>query len=686
MLALLALAGCRTGTVPSGMTADPALSLLPERALPGETLVPTLELRDVDGVAVAWQNGTPVPTFEPQERDVIPLGGQWRARRFAADHGVTMARRTREWVRDREREAGGITGRRFDDASLARRTLPAPENRISPATTAGAVERYEDGVWYRRTFDVAGDPSGRAFFLKFLGASYVVDVWVNGAWIGWHEGGYTPFAFELTGLLRTGENSIALRVDNPPWGSRKDTIPAAAGTDFFNYTGIVQDLYLESVPLVSLSRVDAVALDAEGGLRLRAVLYNASDAAREVRLAGRIHDTDPESPGWLASPLASSIRGRPVVDLEARTLTVGPRQALPVTYTVRVPSARTWALGNPNLYVASLDVAGASGRDTLSTQVALRTIGVDRARIVLNGEPVFLAGVARHEEWPGFGRTAAWDRIVADLGIIRGLSATMVRTAHYPNHVFTYLALDRLGLAAMSEIPLWQFEPVHFQVQAARGIALQMWREMIFSQYNRGSVLLWSTQNESTAPRERLAHNERLVRDLRERYDDGRLVTQSAAADRPGPDDPTMAPLDVAGWTMYFGVFHGSTPYEGTRDFLLAARRRWPAKPILNTEYGYWSGESEADAGRQLAIVRDTLRALEEAALPGQNGAAPLLSGMDYWTAFDWFVNHNKWVQTMGLYRMDRRTRKPAADLVSERYGALAAGMGRGGGAAPPPE
>ncbi|WP_082063181.1 glycoside hydrolase family 2 TIM barrel-domain containing protein [Paenibacillus sp. IHBB 10380] len=131
------------------------------------------------------------------------------------------------------------------------------------------------------------------------------------------------------------------------------------------------------------------------------------------------------------------------------------------------------------------------------------------------------------------------------------LNANLVRLGHYPNHVYTYLLTDRLGIATMSEVPIWQFDTKHFEIQAEKHLSDQMWREMIFSQYNRPSVLMWSTQNESKDVELRKEYNARVAQDLHDHYDDGRLTTQSAAADQPGANDASMEPLDVAGWTMY---------------------------------------------------------------------------------------------------------------------------------------
>ncbi|MDP8221941.1 MAG: glycoside hydrolase family 2 TIM barrel-domain containing protein [Candidatus Lernaella stagnicola] len=91
--------------------------------------------------------------------------------------------------------------------------------------------------------------------------------------------------------------------------------------------------------------------------------------------------------------------------------------------------------------------------DVHHTQFGVRTVERENGRLMLNGRIAFLPGVARHEEWPDTGRSASRERIVEDLSIIKELNALFLRMGHYPNHPYTYLVADRLGMAVMSEIP-----------------------------------------------------------------------------------------------------------------------------------------------------------------------------------------------------------------------------------------
>lgn len=635
----------------------------------------TLTLETINGVNIPFQNGIPVPSFEPQTRAKIALNGEWLKRRLHMDHDFSMAPRGADWLAELEQREGEFV-LETSTAEWQPHAVPSPENALTGLPEANAAETYEDGVWYRRTFTVASKNDGYAYTLKALSISYVADIWLNGQWIGNHEGGFTPFAFDITSLLCSGDNEIRIRVDNPPWGSRVDTIPATAGTDFFNYTGIIHDLYIERTPKAAIVRADIIPQDVHGKLDVKVVLHNRGNDAVQVGLNGSLLEADPEAPNYLSSPLASTLTGVSADTDQPMTseLLLQPGEVRVVRFEVTVQNPKLWSVWQPNLYVATFTLTSVGtnllAQDLFSTQFGIRTVGTDKTKILLNEQSVFLAGIARHEEWPDTGRTAAWDRIRTDLEQIRALNVNMVRTGHYPNHVYTYLLLDRMGLLAMSEIPLWQFETEHYEAQTEKRLADQMWREMVFSQYNRPSVIMWSTQNESKDVWLRLAYNERLVADLRENYNDGRLLTQSSAADQPGPHDPSMAPLDVAAWTMYFGIFHGGTYYEGTKQFLEEAHRLFPDKPILNTEFGNWS--SGGNEREQVVTYEETMRALMEQGTvnaEGQVNPDGYVAGIDFWIVYDWYVNHNNWIDTFGIIHMDRKTEKPVASLIRRDYG-----------------
>jgi len=255
---------------------------------------------------------------------------------------------------------------------------------------------------------------------------------------------------------------------------------------------------------------------------------------------------------------------------------------------------------------------------------------------------------------------------------IKSLNCNWLRTAHYPNHPFTYLAADRLGLMVMEEIPLWQFDVALAWVlqNLIRHVHEQMFKEMVFRDYNRPAIALWSTSNECLDVDNRKVFIQRVNEELDSLYPDGRLVGQSAAADRPGPYDPSQTVSDFAGWTMYFGIFYGKEAYNETKYFLVDANLAHPRKPILNTEYGYWSSENGSTANAQVKFFNDTFRALKQRAAIDSLGNADCcgyLMATTWWCAFDWY-RMTEGYQSMGLLHMDRVTEKQITPVLRAAY------------------
>ncbi len=162
-----------------------------------------------------------------------------------------------------------------------------------------------------------------------------------------------------------------------------------------------------------------------------------------------------------------------------------------------------------------------------------------------------------------------------------------------------------------------------------------------------------------------------VVDDIKTNYNDGRLITQSSAGDIPGPADITNAPLDVAGWTLYFGIFHGSSYYGGTINFLLQAKNNFPDKPILDTEFGYWA-QTENTFQNQVTVFNETFKAFKFFAMLNQDGTLNnngTLMAATWWCVFDWYSHlQQRDIQSMGLIEMDRGFEKPVASVLRNTY------------------
>ncbi len=658
--------------VVSGVLVLSLPSLLAARAQIA-SLPPTFSLRTVNGISVPFQNGMPVPTIEKQRRPTMNLAGPWRKQRFTATQSISLGPRDSAGCAALVAEAANRHLPGYDDSGWLFKNVPSVENRLNGLNIR--PEDYENGVWYRRTFTVPDSLNGRFVRLNFYAVNYVADVWLNGKYLGYHEGGYTPFSFDATAALRFDTvNVLAVRVDNPAWGSRNDIVPYGTlqhKPDWFNFTGIIHDVYCEFSSAVSIARVEATP---QTGYAYQATItvWNKSGAAKDPRLVMFVHEARVDST-TIQSEVTADLLGPQITESSVTPGAIPVDSARTVCLPISIPSVSAWSPKHPHLYILrTVLVIGTDTVDEVCTQFGVRTLGINGNTLLLNNMPMFFPGVARHEDHYLFGRSVPKQVIFSDLQKVVDLNATFLRTAHYPNHPYTYLIADRLGIAVLEEIPVWWFdeENAWFKQDNLRHIHEQMWREMLFRDRNRPSILFWSTCNECLDQTNRKNLIQRLNTELDTQYPDGRFVTESAAADRPGPNDPTQAACDVAGWTMYFGIFHGSTYYAGTRQFLQSALTSYPSKPFLDTEFGYWSTEDLASAPVQVSVFDSTFMAFNEFVAVDSTGVwrpGKPLATTTWWCVFDWYSIQTG-NQTMGLYQMDHTTAKPVASRLRDVY------------------
>ena len=661
--------------------------------VPG-TLETTLEFMEIDGVMVPFQSGAPMPDFEPQDHDMFDLSGAWKKDRRPVDHDLSMTKRDEATITAIETEGGGRHLPAFNDSTWPTHELPGVED-VMPGDEDSPPEPYFDGVWYRRSFEIPTAWAGNTNRLICLGADYIFDLWINGEWVGVHEGGYTPFALDITPYLNYGNvNLFAIRIDNPFPGTRQDAVPNWLAMDWWSYTGIVQSMYLESSPAVHVVRTMVTPLDYNGNVSIKVVVANDSAQNQEATVNLEIYHADPEAPGYLTDPSPTAIIGEQsnVEGTPLASLTVPAGDVRAATINLRIKSPRRWTPTEPNLYVMKtiLD-SGREDPDMHYTQFGIRTVSRENGQMLVNGRVAFFPGMARHEEWPDSGRTATWDKILNDLEIIKDLNALFFRSGHYPNHVYTYLLTDRLGLATMVEVPVYWYFGWNWAMEEERHIAQQMFREMALSNYNRPSIILWGTENECVflwSPKI-TQYNQTLADDHRENYPDGRLISQSPAADSWKLIDETQAPLDVAGWTTYYGVFYDEFP--DTLKFINDHVKKWPEYPIVSTEFGTWSESDDSAVQEQVTAFNETWKYFAQtAALDAQGNINPdgHLTATTWFCVFNWFTKNGlpefiaPYLQSMGLIHMDRTNFKPVAEVLAAAYEPYAAF----GGLGPAPE
>ena len=453
---------------------------------------------------------------------------------------------------------------------------------------------YEGTVWYRRKFDYA-PTAGRRVFVHFGAANYQADVYLNGRKLGRHVGGFTPFQFEITGMLAARGNSLVVKVDNT---RRAEGIPTV-NTDWWNYGGLTRDVTIVETPATYI-RDYAVQLAA--GSSDRIVASVELDGAKAAGV------------GVTLSIPEAGIRVRALSD--ARGI---------ATFDVAARALEMWSPRNARLY----DVELATDDDRISERIGFRSIAVRGADILLNGEPVFLRGISLHEENPlRGGRAHSEQDARLLLGWAKELGCNFVRLAHYPHNEHMARVADELGLMVWEEVPVYwtiQWEnPANACERASSSCA-----ELILRDRNRASVIVWSVANETPVSGQRTQFLRTLVESARA-LDSTRLVAAAlevrrdpADADHRIVDDPFGAYIDLLSFNEYVGW------YDGLPDKL--PRIRWTFgydKPVVISEFG--ADALQGRHGDRLArfseeyqedLYRQTLLMLQR--LPQWRGTTP---------------------------------------------------------------
>jgi beta-galactosidase len=627
-------------------------------------LAPTLSFRTLGGSRVAFQNGIPVPTFGFQPRRRIDLSGRWRVDRMPMDNDLSLAVRSGALKRI-VAEAAGRQQSTYDDTRWA--MVDVPGSYDPPPSLPG------DGAWYRKDFDVPPEWQNQTITLKFGAVNYIADIWLNGHYLGYHEGGSTPFAFDVTDVIVPGDvNLIAVRVDNPRWGTRQDIVPWGL-TDWWNYGGLTQPVWLEATPSIYAVRADVVPhLD---GADIAVTLHQRRGDPAPVQVGLDILPAEVDPTNLTVSNPASLVPAGavPIASQRVDAGQLGRDGTSQVHASFSLANADLWSPQSPALYVLQVQVFWQERLvDQLNETFGLRRIAVDAKlpRLLLNGDPVAYAGVALHDERvypavngrPHGGPVVTPDDILILLEKANATNIQLIRADHHPANPLLLMLADRLGYAIWEEIPLYHYTPATFGIAMDRGIPQQMLAEMDLRDMNHPSVLFHGLANESTGGIEReqalaTLHN------LDRAVDGTRLTGQAAYGNQ--PNDTTSRPLDVAGYTTYYGVFYGPDAGPGTARALQVAHATFPRKPIMILEFGRWS-DSVNDQEEQRRILADTYQAAATYLDTTPNG---FLGAATWWTLDDyWTQRPGVKIEHFGLYMPDGNPRPAglqAADLFS---------------------
>ena len=409
---------------------------------------------------------------------------------------------------------------------------------------------YEGSVWYKRSFDYARDPMKR-LFVHFGAANYQADVYLNGEELGHHEGGFTPFDFEITDHVKAQGNFLIVRVNDT---RGKEKVPTV-NTDWWNYGGLTRPVTLVEVPETfvqdySVQLAKGSTHEIKGWVQLNGKQLQQKVTVR-IPEAG-IHKT-----------FQTDLQGRAEFSFDAN-LTL-------------------WSPENPKLY----DIEIASETDSVADRIGFRSIEVRGTDILLNGKPVFLRGVDIHEEAPTrAGRAWSEDDARTLLGWAKELGCDFVRLAHYPHNEAMLRMADQMGVMVWGEVPVYW--TIQWENPGTLRNAENQLNEMITRDHNRAALIIYSVANETPISDARNRFLRQLIQDAHT-ADPTRLVSaalQNSESSEGGRfkiriEDPIGNDLDVLGNNEYIGWYVHRPEDADVTDWISKYD-----KPLIMSEFG----------------------------------------------------------------------------------------------------
>ena len=511
---------------------------------------------------------------------VVPLDGTWLFRTDPDGRGGTAGWNGADIV-----DAGGWE------------EVPVP----STWQVAEKTVDYLGCAWYRREFAAPDAWKGLVVRIEFEAVFHTAEVFVNGRKAGEHVGkGYTAFAFDISGLLAFGaRNAVAVRVDNAfapamlPWSASYDWTPDG---------GITRPVRLIVTPPVYIERlwVDAVPELPAGPTALSVTAVVRNTTARAVRI-GLHHLLKEEASG---APLPAG--GSPIEE----TVPAGTAREVRFADSRTDVLSKLWHFDHPHLYAIEASISR-NGRilHRAETTFGVRRIEVRGTEILLNGEPVRLAGVERMGgSHPGFGMAEPASWIEHDHADMKELNCVLTRV-HWQQDRRVLDYCDRHGLLIQVEVPTWGpdtfAKPGPEEIERIKANGLEQLRETIARDRNHPCVFSWGLCNEVDGQNPVAQSFVRAMLREAKGLDPGRLCSYASNSLQTTPERDVAGEMDFIEWNEYYESWFGGDVGTLQRN-LEAIHRAFPDKPVVISEYGYCActADRPEDDARRAEILR----------------------------------------------------------------------------------
>ena len=490
---------------------------------------------------------------------------------------------------------------------------------------------YTGLAWYRRTFTVPREAANQHVRLAFDAVFYRAKVWLNGRLLGEHEGGYTPFEFDVTGEAAPGrESTLVVEVDNS-WsvrtipGARPGGLPRDQFYPWWDYGGIVRDAYLlvTSPHFVANQRVVATPDLASGQATVDITIWvaNAGATAAQVRLQTEIRQerTQKVAGSWRQDPRLSVVAPLP------------PRTTSPVQLHATLPAADValWDQDHPTLYQLHTEIrkdepTQSALEDAHEVTFGIRKIEVRKTELLLNGRPIRMGGANRHSDHPKFGLIEPKEVVDTDMALMKTANMEFEQIPHYPTAPALLDWADRNGCLLIEETGNTWLTPEQMESVQMRALFQSQTEEMVRRDWNHPSVIAWSMGNEYDSDTPAGVRWTKDMYAFTRALDPQRLITfgsnHAYRTNVQKPEDEGSQYADLVSASMFDDL-------ELMAQNLDRIHSLWPEKPVFVGQWAYGAPEVVRDPAKIQAYIHSFMALVRQ---------RPFVVGASYWAFADY--------------------------------------------------
>ena len=336
---------------------------------------------------------------------------------------------------------------------------------------------------YRRTFTIPAGWEGRRVILCCEGVISFYYAWVNGKFLGYNQDSKTPAEWDITDKLKKGENTIALEVYRWSAGAYLEC------QDMWRLSGIERDVYLYSTPKQYISDYKVTSILEKNTYKDGVFELDVTVEGAAAGIATVAYELQNEA-GKTVLNGSQPVKSRGLSNL--------------ITFDEkRIPDVEKWSAEHPNLYTLILELKDANGKVTevTGTKVGFRTSEIKDGRFCINGVPVLVKGVNRHEH-SQLGRTVSKELMEEDIKLMKQHNINTVRNSHYPAHPYWYQLCDRYGLYMIDEANIESHGMGYGPASLAKDSTwltahMDRTHRMYERSKNHPAIVIWSLGNEA---------------------------------------------------------------------------------------------------------------------------------------------------------------------------------------------